>query len=164
MKRVGQAWQPLTPLSTSIVFTACALLAHWPDHLLKRLPAQKKQKEETPLWAFGRQNHSSDLAREISPSVYPTAVESMGESIYGCDFADIWLLRRKFHPVWCKEAVTWSVDADGKLTITLAGAGSYTATVDSSGRMTIEGSKWLQAVLKQITKTSGDYSSLVQAL
>ncbi len=43
------------------------------------------------------------------------------------------------------------VDADGKFTITLAGnAGSYTASVDSSGQMTVEGSDGSKAILTQV--------------
>ena len=80
-------------------------------------------------------------------------------SIFGYDFADDGT--GNFIRFGAQKPFTWSVDADGKLTITLAGnAGSYTATVDSSGQMTIEGSDGSKAVLKQITKTSGDYSSL----
>ena len=95
---------------------------------------------------------------DIPESVYPTAVESM-KSIYGYDFADDGT--GNFIRFGAQKPFTWSVDADGKLTITLAGnAGSYTATVDSSGQMTIEGSDGSKAVLKQISKTSGDYSSL----
>ena len=98
---------------------------------------------------------------EIPESVYPTARDTF-QAIYGYDFSDDGT--GLFVRFGAQKPFTWTADADGKITITLAGnAGSYTATVDSSGQMTIEGSDGSKAVLTQVTKTSGDYSSLKYA-
>ena len=98
---------------------------------------------------------------EIPESVYPTARDTF-QAIYGYDFSDDGT--GLFIRFGAQKPFTWTADANGKLTITLAGnAGSYTATVDSSGQMTIEGSDGSKAVLTQVTKTSGDYSSLKYA-
>ena len=80
-------------------------------------------------------------------------------AIYGYDFSDDGT--GLFVRFGAQKPFTWSVDADGKLTITLAGnAGSYTASVDSSGQMTVEGSDGSKAILTQVSKTSGDYSHI----
>ena len=148
-------------LSTSIMFTACTPNIGGPsaEEIAAQKEAEEKKAARAPFVGVWEAKSISDPSQgDIPESVYPTAVESM-KSIYGYDFADDGT--GNFIRFGAQKPFTWSVDANGKLTITLAGnAGSYTATVDSSGQMTIEGSDGSKAVLKQITKTSGDYSSL----
>ena len=130
-----------------------------PEEIAAQKEAEEKKAALAPFVGVWEAKSISDPSQgDIPESVYPTAVESM-KSIYGYDFADDGT--GNFIRFGAQKPFTWSVDANGKLTITLAGnAGSYTATVDSSGQMTVEGSDGSKAVLKQITKTSGDYSSL----
>ena len=148
-------------LSSGVVFTACNfnIGGPSPEEIAAQKEAEEKKAARAPFVGVWEAKSISDPSQgDIPESVYPTAVESM-KSIYGYDFSDDGT--GLFVRFGAQKPFTWSVDADGKLTITLAGnAGSYTATVDSSGQMTIEGSDGSKAVLKQITKTSGDYSSL----
>ena len=148
-------------LSSGVVFTACNfnIGGPSPEEIVAQKEAEEKKAARAPFVGVREAKSISDPSQgDIPESVYPTAVESM-KSIYGYDFADD--STGNFIRFGAQKPFTWSVDADGKLTITLAGnAGSYIATVDSSGQMTIEGSDGSKAVLKQITKTSGDYSSL----
>ncbi len=148
-------------LSSGVVFTACNfnIGGPSPEEIAAQKEAEEKKAARAPFVGVWEAKSISDPSQgDIPESVYPTAVESM-KSIYGYDFADD--STGNFIRFGAQKPFTWSVDADGKLTITLAGnAGSYIATVDSSGQMTIEGSDGSKAVLKQITKTSGDYSSL----
>ncbi len=95
---------------------------------------------------------------EIPEGVYPTTETHSGHCIGFPN--DSWFIN-----VWCSRPFTWTADADGKITIALAGnAGSYTATVDSSGQMTIEAPDGFQGSAYPVTKTSGDYSSLKYAV
>ena len=148
-------------LSSGVVFTACNfnIGGPSPEEIAAQKEAEEKKAARAPFVGVWEAKSISDPSQgDIPESVYPTAVESM-KSIYGYDFADDGT--GNFIRFGAQKPFTWSVDANGKLTITLAGnAGSYIATVDSSGQMTIEGSDGSKAVLKQITKTSGDYSSL----
>ena len=148
-------------LSSGVVFTACNfnIGGPSPEEIVAQKEAEEKKAARAPFVGVREAKSISDPSQgDIPESVYPTAVESM-KSIYGYDFADD--STGNFIRFGAQKPFTWSVDADGKLTITLSGnAGSYIATVDSSGQMTIEGSDGSKAVLKQITKTSGDYSSL----
>ena len=148
-------------LSSGVVFTACNfnIGGPSPEEIVAQKEAEEKKAARAPFVGVWEAKSISDPSQgDIPESVYPTAVESM-KSIYGYDFSDDGT--GLFVRFGAQKPFTWSVDADGKLTITLAGnAGSYIATVDSSGQMTIEGSDGSKAVLKQITKTSGDYSSL----
>ena len=148
-------------LSSGVVFTACNfnIGGPSPEEIAAQKEAEEKKAARAPFVGVWEAKSISDPSQgDIPESVYPTAVESM-KSIYGYDFSDDGT--GLFVRFGAQKPFTWSVDADGKLTITLAGnAGSYIATVDSSGQMTIEGSDGSKAVLKQITKTSGDYSSL----
>ncbi len=148
-------------LSSGVVFTACNfnIGGPSPEEIVAQKEAEEKKAARAPFVGVREAKSISDPSQgDIPESVYPTAVESM-KSIYGYDFSDDGT--GLFVRFGAQKPFTWSVDADGKLTITLAGnAGSYIATVDSSGQMTIEGSDGSKAVLKQITKTSGDYSSL----
>ena len=148
-------------LSSGVVFTACNFNIGGPssEEIAAQKEAEEKKAARAPFVGVWEAKSISDPSQgDIPESVYPTAVESM-KSIYGYDFSDDGT--GLFVRFGAQKPFTWSVDADGKLTITLAGnAGSYIATVDSSGQMTIEGSDGSKAVLKQITKTSGDYSSL----
>ena len=148
-------------LSSGVVFTACSPNIFGlpsPEEIAAQKEAEEKKAALAPFVGVWEAKSISDPSQgDIPESVYPTAVESM-KSIYGYDFADDGT--GNFIRFGAQKPFTWSVDADGKLTITLAGnAGSYTATVDSSGQMTVEGSDGSKAVLKQVTKTSGDYSS-----
>ena len=58
---------------------------------------------------------------------------------------------------------TWTVDADGKITVTLEGtAGSFTGQIDAeTGRVRLKGTgdDETDAELKQISTTAGDYAS-----
>ena len=148
-------------LSSGVVFTACNfnIGGPSPEEIAAQKEAEEKKAARAPFVGVWEAKSISDPSQgDIPESVYPTAVESM-KSIYGYDFSDDGT--GLFVRFGAQKPFTWSVDADGKLTITLSGnAGSYIATVDSSGQMTIEGSDGSKAVLKQITKTSGDYSSL----
>lgn len=58
---------------------------------------------------------------------------------------------------------TWTVDADGKITVTLEGtAGSFTGQIDAeTGRLRLKGTgdDETDAELKQISTTAGDYAS-----
>lgn len=58
---------------------------------------------------------------------------------------------------------TWTVDADGKITVTLEGtAGSFTGQIDAeTGRLRLKGTGYdeTDAELKQISTTAGDYAS-----
>ena len=139
-------------LSTSIMFTACTpnIGGPSPEEIAAQKEAEEKKAARAPFVGVWEAKSISDPSQgDIPESVYPTAVESM-KSIYGYDFADDGT--GNFIRFGAQKPFTWSVDADGKLTITLAGnAGSYTATVDSSGQMTIEGSDGSKAVLKQIS-------------
>ena len=147
-------------LSAGVMFTACTPNIGGPsaEEIAAQKEAEEKKAARAPFVGVWEAKSISDPSQgDIPESVYPTAVESM-KSIYGYDFADDGT--GNFIRFGAQKPFTWSVDANGKLTITLAGnAGSYTATVDSSGQMTVEGSDGSKAVLKQVTKTSGDYSS-----
>ena len=58
---------------------------------------------------------------------------------------------------------TWTVDAEGKITVTLEGtAGSFTGQIDAeTGRLRLKGTGYdeTDAELKQISTTAGDYAS-----
>ena len=58
---------------------------------------------------------------------------------------------------------TWTVDAEGKITVTLEGtAGSFTGEIDAeTGRLRLKGTGYdeTDAELKQISTTAGDYAS-----
>lgn len=149
-------------LSSGTVFTACSTKT--PEPSAEEITAQKAEEEKkaamAPFVGIWEAKSINDPDQgEIVESVYPTARDAY-KAIYGYDFAEDGI--GLFIRFGAQKPFTWSVDADGKLTLTLAGnAGSYTATVDSStGQMTIEGSDGSKAVLTQVTKTSGDYSSL----
>lgn len=62
-----------------------------------------------------------------------------------------------------KKPFTWTVDAEGKITVTLEGtAGSFTGEIDAeTGRLRLKGTgdDETDAELKQISTTAGDYSS-----
>ena len=147
-------------LSAGVMFTACTPNIGGPS--AEEIAAQKEAEEKKAAFApfvgvWEAKSISDPKKGEIPESVYPTARDTF-QAIYGYDFSDDGT--GLFIRFGAQKPFTWTADADGKLTITLAGnAGSYTATVDSSGQMTVEGSDGSKAVLKQVTKTSGDYSS-----
>ena len=141
-------------LSSGTVFTACSTKTSEPS------TEEEKKAAMAPFVGIWEAKSINDPDQgEIVESVYPTARDTY-KAIYGYDFAEDGT--GLFIRLGAQKPFTWSVNADGKLTITLAGnAGSYTAAVDSStGQMTIEGSDGSKAVLTQVIKTSGDYSSL----
>ena len=149
-------------LSSGTVFTACSTKTSEPS--TEEIATQKAEEEKkaamAPFVGIWEAKSINDPDQgEIVESVYPTARDTY-KAIYGYDFAEDGT--GLFIRLGAQKPFTWSVNADGKLTITLAGnAGSYTAAVDSStGQMTIEGSDGSKAVLTQVIKTSGDYSSL----
>ena len=61
-----------------------------------------------------------------------------------------------------KKPFTWTVDAEGKVTVTLEGtAGSFTGQINTeTGRLRLKGTDETDAELKQISTTAGDYSSV----
>ena len=148
-------------LSAGVMFTACTpnIGGPSPEEIAAQKEAEEKKAALAPFVGVWEAKSISDPKKgEIPENVYPTARDTF-QAIYGYDFSDDGT--GLFIRFGAQKPFTWTADADGKITITLAGnAGSYTATVDSSGQMTIEGSDGSKAVLKQITKTSGDYSSL----
>ena len=147
-------------LSAGVMFTACTPNIGGPsaEEIAAQKEAEEKKAALAPFVGVWEAKSISDPKKgEIPESVYPTARDTF-QAIYGYDFSDDGT--GLFIRFGAQKPFTWTADANGKLTITLAGnAGSYTATVDSSGQMTIEGSDGSKAVLKQVTKTSGDYSS-----
>ena len=151
-------------LSTGVMFTACTPNIGGPsaEEIAAQKEAEEKKAALAPFVGVWEAKSISDPKKgEIPESVYPTARDTF-QAIYGYDFSDDGT--GLFIRFGAQKPFTWTADADGKITITLAGnAGSYTATVDSSGQMTIEGSDGSKAVLTQVTKTSGDYSSLKYA-
>ena len=151
-------------LSAGVMFTACTPNIGGPsaEEIAAQKEAEEKKAALAPFVGVWEAKSISDPKKgEIPESVYPTARDTF-QAIYGYDFSDDGT--GLFIRFGAQKPFTWTADADGKLTITLAGnAGSYTATVDSSGQMNIEGSDGSKAVLTQVTKTSGDYSSLKYA-
>ena len=147
-------------LSAGVMFTACTPNIGGPsaEEIAAQKEAEEKKAALAPFVGVWEAKSISDPKKgEIPESVYPTARDTF-QAIYGYDFSDDGT--GLFIRFGAQKPFTWTADADGKITITLAGnAGSYTATVDSSGQMTVEGSDGSKAVLKQVTKTSGDYSS-----
>ena len=147
-------------LCAGVMFTACTPNIGGPsaEEIAAQKEAEEKKAALAPFVGVWEAKSISDPKKgEIPENVYPTARDTF-QAIYGYDFSDDGT--GLFVRFGAQKPFTWTADADGKITITLAGnAGSYTATVDSSGQMTIEGSDGSKAVLKQVTKTSGDYSS-----
>ena len=149
-------------LSSGVVFTACSPNIFGlpsPEEIAAQKEAEEKKAALAPYVGIWEAKSIEDENKgTVTEDMYKD-VRDVYLAIYGYDFSDDGT--GLFVRFGAQKPFTWSVDANGKLTITLAGnAGSYTATVDSSGQMTIEGSDGSKAVLKQITKTSGDYSSL----
>ncbi|MBF0909736.1 MAG: hypothetical protein HXK33_06155, partial [Atopobium sp.] len=149
-------------LSSGVVFTACSPNIFGlpsPEEIAAQKEAEEKKAALAPFVGIWEAKSIEDQKNgTVTEDMYKD-VRDVYLAIYGYDFSDDGT--GLFVRFGAQKPFTWSVDADGKLTITLAGnAGSYTATVDSSGQMTVEGSDGSKAVLKQITKTSGDYSSL----
>ena len=141
-------------LSSGTVFTACSTKTSEPS--TEEIATQKAEEEKkaamAPFVGIWEAKSINDPDQgEIVESVYPTARDTY-KAIYGYDFAEDGT--GLFIRLGAQKPFTWSVNADGKLTITLAGnAGSYTAAVDSStGQMTIEGSDGSKAVLTQVIK------------
>ena len=151
-------------LSFGAVFTACS--TETPEPSAEEIAAQKAEEEKkaamAPFVGIWEAKSINDPDQgEIVESVYPTARDTY-KAIYGYDFAEDGT--GLFIRLGAQKPFTWSVDADGKLTIALAGnAGSYTATVDSStDQMTIEGSDGSKAVLTQVAsfdELADDYMS-----
>ena len=148
-------------LSSGVVFTACNPNIFGPsaEEIAAQKEAEEKKAAMAPYVGVWEAKSIEDQNKgTVTEDMYKD-VRDVYLAIYGYDFSDDGT--GLFVRFGAQKPFTWSVDADGKLTITLSGnAGSYIATVDSSGQMTIEGSDGSKAVLKQITKTSGDYSSL----
>ena len=147
-------------LSSGAVFTACSfnLGLPSPEEIAAQKEAEEKKAALAPFVGIWEAKSIEDQKNgTVTEDMYKD-VRDVYLAIYGYDFSDDGT--GLFVRFGAQKPFTWSVDADGKLTITLAGnAGSYTASVDSSGQMTVEGSDGSKAVLKQVTKTSGDYSS-----
>ena len=148
-------------LSSGVVFTACSPNIFGlpsPEEIAAQKEAEEKKAALAPYVGIWEAKSIEDENKgTVTEDIYKD-VRGVYLATYGYDFSDDGT--GLFVRFGAQKPFTWSVDADGKLTITLAGnAGSYTATVDSSGQMTVEGSDGSKAVLKQVTKTSGDYSS-----
>ena len=148
-------------LSAGVMFTACTPNIGGPsaEEIAAQKEAEEKKAALAPFVGVWEAKSISDPKKgEIPESVYPTARDTF-QAIYGYDFSDDGT--GLFIRFGAQKPFTWSVDADGKLTITLAGnAGSYTASVDSSGQMTVEGSDGSKAILTRVSTTSGDYSHI----
>ena len=148
-------------LSAGVMFTACTPNIGGPsaEEIAAQKEAEEKKAALAPFVGVWEAKSISDPKKgEIPETVYPTARDTF-QAIYGYDFSDDGT--GLFIRFGAQKPFTWTADADGKITITLAGnAGSYTATVDSSGQMTVEGSDGSKAILTQVSTTSGDYSHI----
>ena len=148
-------------LSSGVVFTACNFNFGLPSP--EEIAAQKEAEEKKAALApyvgiWEAKSIEDEKNGTVTEDMYKD-VRDVYLAIYGYDFSDDGT--GLFVRFGAQKPFTWSVDADGKLTITLAGnAGSYTASVDSSGQMTVEGSDGSKAILTQVSKTSGDYSHI----
>ena len=148
-------------LSSGVVFTACNPNIFGPS--AEEIAAQKEAEEKKAAMApfvgvWEAKSIEDEKKGTVTEDMYKD-VRDVYLAIYGYDFSDDGT--GLFVRFGAQKPFTWSVDTDGKLTITLAGnAGSYTATVDSSGQMTVEGSDGSKAILTQASTTSGDYSHI----
>ena len=148
-------------LSSGVVFTACNFNFGLPSP--EEIAAQKEAEEKKAAMApfvgvWEAKSIEDEKKGTVTEDMYKD-VRDVYLAIYGYDFSDDGT--GLFVRFGAQKPFTWSVDTDGKLTITLAGnAGSYTATVDSSGQMTVEGSDGSKAILTQASTTSGDYSHI----
>ncbi len=128
-------------LSSGVVFTACNFNFGLPSP--EEIAAQKEAEEKKAALApyvgiWEAKSIEDEKNGTVTEDMYKD-VRDVYLAIYGYDFSDDGT--GLFVRFGAQKPFTWSVDADGKLTITLAGnAGSYTASVDSSGQMTVEGS------------------------
>ena len=148
-------------LSSGAVFTACNfnLGIPSPEEIAAQKEAEEKKAALAPYVGIWEAKSIEDQKNgTVTEDMYKD-VRDVYLAIYGYDFSDDGT--GLFVRFGAQKPFTWSVDSDGKLTITLAGnAGSYTATVDSSGQMTVEGSDGSKAILTQASTTSGDYSHI----
>ena len=148
-------------LSSGVVFTACNFNFGLPSP--EEIAAQKEAEEKKAAMApfvgvWEAKSIEDEKKGTVTEDMYKD-VRDVYLAIYGYDFSDDGT--GLFVRFGAQKPFTWTVDSDGKLTITLAGnAGSYTATVDSSGQMTVEGSDGSKAILTQASTTSGDYSHI----
>ena len=148
-------------LSSGVVFTACNFNFGLPSP--EEIAAQKEAEEKKAALApyvgiWEAKSIEDEKNGTVTEDMYKD-VRDVYLAIYGYDFSDDGT--GLFVRFGAQKPFTWSVDADGKLTITLAGnAGSYTASVDSSGQMTVEGSDGSKAILTRVSTTSGDYSHI----
>ena len=148
-------------LSSGVVFTACNPNIFGPsaEEIAAQKEAEEKKAAMAPFVGIWEAKSIEDQKNgTVTEDMYKD-VRDVYLAIYGYDFSDDGT--GLFVRFGAQKPFTWSVDADGKLTITLAGnAGSYTASVDSSGQMTVEGSDGSKAILTQVSTTSGDYSHI----
>ena len=148
-------------LSSGVVFTACNFNFGLPS--AEEIAAQKEAEEKKAAMApfvgvWEAKSIEDENKGTVTEDMYKD-VRDVYLAIYGYDFSNDGT--GLFVRFGAQKPFTWTVDSDGKLTITLAGnAGSYTATVDSSGQMTVEGSDGSKAILTQASTTSGDYSHI----
>ena len=148
-------------LFSGAVFTACSFNIGIPSP--EEIAAQKEAEEKKAAMApyvgvWEAKSIEDENKGTVTEDMYKD-VRDVYLAIYGYDFSDDGT--GLFVRFGAQKPFTWTVDSDGKLTITLAGnAGSYTATVDSSGQMTVEGSDGSKAILTQASTTSGDYSHI----
>ena len=149
-------------LSSGVVFTACSPNIFGlpsPEEIAAQKEAEEKKAALAPFVGIWEAKSIEDQKNgTVTEDMYKD-VRDVYLAIYGYDFSDDGT--GLFVRFGAQKPFTWSVDADGKLTITLAGnAGSYTASVDSSGQMTVEGSDGSKAILTRVSTTSGDYSHI----
>ena len=149
-------------LSSGVVFTACSPNIFGlpsPEEIAAQKEAEEKKAAMAPFVGVWEAKLIEDEKKgTVTEDMYKD-VRDVYLAIYGYDFSDDGT--GLFVRFGAQKPFTWTVDSDGKLTITLAGnAGSYTATVDSSGQMTVEGSDGSKAILTQASTTSGDYSHI----
>ena len=148
-------------LFSGAVFTACSfnIGIPSPEEIAAQKEAEEKKAAMAPFVGIWEAKSIEDENKgTVTEDMYKD-VRDVYLAIYGYDFSDDGT--GLFVRFGAQKPFTWSVDADGKLTITLAGnAGSYTASVDSSGQMTVEGSDGSKAILTRVSTTSGDYSHI----
>ena len=147
-------------LSSGVVFTACNFNFGLPspEEIAAQKEAEEKKAALAPYVGVWEAKSINDKQGIITEDMYKD-VRDVYLAIYGYDFSDDGT--GLFVRFGAQKPFTWTVDADGNITITLAGnAGSYTASVDSSGQMTVEGSDGSKAVLTHASTTAGDYSHI----
>ena len=107
-------------LSAGVMFTACTPNIGGPsaEEIAAQKEAEEKKAALAPFVGVWEAKSISDPKKgEIPESVYPTARDTF-QAIYGYDFSDDGT--GLFVRFGAQKPLTWTADADGKITITLA--------------------------------------------